>query len=361
MKSFFYSLTITIFIFFTIDFVFGNKILKVLYGKGLIMSEEKKITEIKDRRNEERKYRIKNKIYHHTLKPNIKAKSVWGKNKYDTCTDENGFRQHCGIKNDYDKNLIIIGDSFVEGIGLEYEKTFAGMISKELNYSVYNMGVSSYSPVIYKNKIIYFIEKGLKIKNVLVFVDISDIDDEANNYIECEKKVCGKKVLDNKPERKVEKIKKKFPLYDLLKSSIKNIKRTIKPKIYIYRRDFVRSNWTFVDETKNIKLGIKNSVKHMSELYSYLNEKNISLSVAIYPHPGQIIFDQEDSKQVKIWENFCANKCRYFINYFPIFFNKLDSNKPKKIIDKYYIKNDIHFNHKGNIIIYEKLKDYIFD
>ena len=81
------------------------------------------------------------------------------------------------------------------------------------------MGVSSYSPVIYKNKIIYFIEKGLKIKNVLVFVDISDIDDEANNYIECEKKVCGKKVLDNKPERKVEKIKKKFPLYDLLKSS----------------------------------------------------------------------------------------------------------------------------------------------
>ena len=125
------------------------------------------------------------------------------------------------------------------------------------------------------------------------------------HYIECEKKVCGKKVLDNKPERKVEKIKKKFPLYDLLKSSIKNIKRTIKPKIYIYRRDFVRSNWTFVDETKNIKLGIKNSVKHMSELYSYLNEKNISLSVAIYPHPGQIIFDQKDSKQVKIWENFC--------------------------------------------------------
>ena len=56
------------------------------------------------------------------------------------------------------------------------------------------------------------------------------------------KKVCGKKVLDNKPERKVEKNKKKFPLYDLLKSSIKNIKRTIKLKIYIYRRDFVRSN-----------------------------------------------------------------------------------------------------------------------
>ena len=25
--------------------------------------------------------------------------------------------------------------------------------------------------------------------------EISDIDDEANNYIECEKKVCGKKVL----------------------------------------------------------------------------------------------------------------------------------------------------------------------
>lgn len=316
---------------------------------------------IKKKREEEKKYRIKNKIYHHTLKSSIKAKSIWGKNKYITCTDKNGFRQHCEIKNKNDKSLILIGDSFVEGIGLEYEKTFAGMLSKELNYSVYNMGVSSYSPVIYKNKIIYFIEKGLKIKDVLVFIDISDIDDEANNYIECEKKVCGKKIIDNKKEKKVEEIKKKFPFFYLIKSSIKNIKRLIRPKVYIYRKDFVRSNWTFINETENIKLGIKNSINHMNELYSYLAEKNISLSVAIYPHPGQILHDKKESKQVKIWQNFCENKCKYFINYFPIFFDELDSNKPKKIIDKYYIKNDIHFNYEGNLIIYNKLKNYIFD
>ena len=99
----------------------------------------------------------------------------------------------------------------------------------------------------------------------------------------------------------------------------------------------------------------------MNDLYYYLNKKNISLSVAVYPHPGQIIYDKKNSKQVKIWEDFCANKCKYFINYFPIFFNELDSDKPKKIIDKYYIKNDIHFNYKGNLLIYKKLTNYIFD
>ena len=361
MKNFFYSLSVAFLIFFVIDFIFGNKILKVLYDKEIILSEEKKINEIKRKREEEKKYRIKNEIYHHTLKPNIKTKSIWGNKEYNTCTDENGFRQNCEVKNTREKNLILIGDSFVEGIGLEYEETFAGMLSKKLNYSVYNMGVSSYSPVIYKNKIFHFIEKGLITKNVLVFVDISDIDDEANNYFECEKKVCGKKTFDDNSEKKIKKIKKDFPLFDLLKLSIKNIKRAINPKIYIYRKDFIRSNWTFVDETKNIKLGIINSVNHMNELYHFLNKKNISLSVAVYPHPGQIIYDQKDSKQVKIWKNFCANKCKYFINYFPIFFNELDSSKPKKIIDKYYIKNDIHFNYAGNLIIYEKLKNYIFD
>ncbi len=360
MKNTLYIFLISIFAFIIFDYTLGNKILRYLYDKEIILSEEKKLQALKIKRDAEKKYRIKNDFYHHTLKPNIKTKSTWGKEEYNTCTDKNGFRQHCEITNNKKKDIILIGDSFVEGIGLDYNQTFAGMLSKKLDHRIYNMGVSSYSPVIYKNKIFHFIEKGLAVKDVIVFIDISDIDDEANNYIECEKKVCSKTPIETNLKKNFKKNQKNFPIYELLKLSIIKIKRTIKPKIYIYRKDFVRSNWTFIEESKNIKLGIKNSIYHMNELYKYLNNKNISLSVAVYPHPGQIIHDIKKSKQVEIWNDFCSNKCKYFINYFPTFFDELDHIKPKKLIKKYYIKNDIHFNYSGNKILFEKLSDLNF-
>ncbi len=361
MKNYLLIFLISVFIFLFFDFTLGNKILDFLHDKEIILSEEKRLLAIKKTRKEERKYRIKNEFYHHTLRPNIKIKSVWGSRKYNTCTDNNGFREQCDIKNGKEKNIILIGDSFVEGIGLDYGKTFAGMFSQEMNYRVYNMGVSSYSPVIYKNKIFHFIENGLNIKDVIVFIDISDIDDEANNYVECEKKVCSKNSFDDNSQQKVKKITKDFPIFDLIKLSIKRIKRTIKPKIYIYRKDFVRSNWTFIEETKNIKLGVKNSLYHMNELYKYLEKKDISLSVAVFPHPGQILHDKKNSKQVNLWKDFCIDKCKYFINYFPIFFDELENLKPKKLIKKYYIKNDIHYNHKGNIKLFEELRNLNFN
>jgi len=236
------------------------------------------------------------------------------------------------------------------------------MFSKEMNYEVYNMGVTSYSPIIYKNKIKHFIDNDLKAQHVIIFIDISDIDDEANRYFECEQKICEKNFTsENIIENNQEKKKKIYlPFYNLLKEKIKYVKRLIKPKIYIYRKDFKRSNWTFIEENKEISLGIKNSIKHMNEIYEYLKKKKISLSVAIYPHPGQLIHDNKDSKQVKIWKNFCKNKCKYFINYFPDFFDELKINNSKKIIKKYYIKNDIHFNFKGNKKIFDKLKELNF-
>ena len=358
MKRFFYSSFIAIIIFSLIDFTIGNKIINYFYKSGLIMLDVDKLESIN---NEEKKYRVSNKFYHHTLKKNIKNTSTWGKEKYLTCTDEFGFRKHCNSKKNRNKNIILIGDSFTEGIGLNYEKTFAGMFSKKNNYNVYNMGVTSYSPVIYKNKVIHHINKGLKIDHVIVFIDISDIDDEANNYIECNNKVCtnSKLILSNRKNIQKKEIKI-FPLLDLIKLNFKKIKRIFKPKIYIYRKDFKRSNWTFIPENKEINLGIQNSINHMNALYKYLNDKKISLSVAVYPHPGQILHDKKNSKQVKIWENFCEKKCRYFINYFPTFFNELHDIKPKKLIKKYYIKNDIHFNYQGNLILFNKLGSLAF-
>ena len=131
------------------------------------------------------------------MKPNIKTKSFWGNIEYVTCTNAYGFRDSCDKKKSEDNSfqIIFIGDSFTEGLGVEYDKSFVGLYDKSSKYSVLNMAVSSYSPIIYLKKIKYFLDKGLKIDSVIVFLDISDIDDEAN-YLSSAKysNVCHRKL-----------------------------------------------------------------------------------------------------------------------------------------------------------------------
>ena len=54
-------------------------------------------------------------------------------------------------------------------------------MSENWKINVKNLAVASYSPIIYKNKIKHYISSGLNAEHVIVFLDISDIDDE-NNY-----------------------------------------------------------------------------------------------------------------------------------------------------------------------------------
>ena len=196
MKKFFLIILIAFSIFLIIDYSIGKKILELMYNNNIILSPEMKKSEIDRIRSIEKSYRVKNKYFHHTLKPNIEIESTWGAVKYLVCTNKFGFRKNCNKKENLkNKKLILIGDSFTEGVGLNYKDTFAGMLDQSSKYEIINMGVTSYSPIIYFNKIKYYIDRGLKADHVIIFVDISDIDDEANYYTKCKNSdyVCDKK------------------------------------------------------------------------------------------------------------------------------------------------------------------------
>ena len=100
---------------------------------------------------------------------------------------------------------------------------------------------------------------------------------------------------------------------------IKNYKLP-KPR-YRYHQNYGKSAWTYKNEILNddFRKGIKENIKNMEKLHKFLVSKNIKLSVAVYPWPNTLIYDNLTSKHVKIWKNFCLNKCKNFINYFPIF------------------------------------------
>ena len=93
----------------------------------------------------------------------------------------------------------------------------------------------------------------------------------------------------------------------------------------------------------------------MNKLYELLEKNNIKLSLAVYPWPQQLEFNDENSKHVKMWENFCKKKCTKFINFFPFFFEEKRKTSYIDVFKKYYFWNDVHFNAEGNKVIAERL------
>lgn len=366
---------ISFFLFLIIDYYFG----KIFVDKYL--------QSIKDDPIYHKKQRVRHDFFHHTLAPNIDYKKTgWGPKIYRLCTDEWGLKYKCNTKSKNTYKLAIIGDSFVEGIGIPYEETFAGIINLKTIPEIANLGVSSYSPKIYYSKLKYFIEKGFKFNHVIIFVDVSDLIDDMNSYV----LLRDGKVRDKKWNKKVEwYINAKFPVLDQLifkftknnryratdtiltplKIFISNENLKIEDIKKIYDKKMnLRAMWTYTNETKikgydyGIDQGIEEQIRTMDMIYDYLADKKIKLSIAVYPWPQTILYDVPYNKHVKIWEEFCKRRCVNFINHYPLFMNINDSDEKKiEIIKKYYQLGDIHFNAEGNKLIAEDfLKKFKF-
>ena len=82
-------------------------------------------------------YRTKSYKYHHDLFKNVTSKNNarWRESVYSVITNSLGFRDRTNRQiplQSEKKRLVFIGDSFTEGQGLNYEKTFVGLIDNAL-------------------------------------------------------------------------------------------------------------------------------------------------------------------------------------------------------------------------------------
>ena len=317
----------------------------------------------------ERYYRVENEIFHHTLAANItNAKAQWGPILgYEVNTNSLGFKDSQPRKIPFEKTnhrILLIGDSFTEGIGYAYNDTFAGIIEKKLkdkSIDVFNAAVSSYSPIIYFRKTQYLIEKGFEFDHLVVFIDISDIEDEAKNYF------INKdgNVISKRADRLSFKFKRFVTENTIILSNIRILIRKLKNKAKINNQpkfddviNVPRSLWTINDDIYNDfgKKGLESASKHMTMLADLLKENNIKLSVAVYPWPDQIWHKDLDSKQVVFWKKWSKEHNANFINLFPKFIN---ATEPRKIIDDYYIFGDYHWNSEGHKLIAESVLPHL--
>ncbi len=391
---------------------------------------------------------VRNEIYHHDLIKNgmieVKYNRDYafslGISKAKLFTNSLGFKDKSSrtipllSSKNFTKRIVFIGDSFTEGIFLEYEDTFVGIIDKELNkksIQVLNAGVGSYSPIIYWRKVKYLIEEvGLKFNELVVFIDMSDICDEKYRYR------LSKRghVIDRNPYRvdthrsfpppindsgftgQIKKILHSQTTllhhatnvaYDLINRDQINFsfaRRSFEfnawdkiPTTFQQKRQKTLlqlgsclTRWSFekfdpdVDKTYSEfrdndryledvystslndrylekEYDIQKMKKYMDKLHQLTRDNNIKLTIAVYPWPFQVWFEDLNSVHVKIWEEWSRRNNVNFINYFPDFVSEGLTKKDKKeVVEKFYFSQDVHFNKQGNKLVAKKFLEKYF-
>jgi hypothetical protein len=320
-------------------------------------------------------FRVHVPVYSHSLAANFDGDDLWGGHRYHIRTNALGFKDAVNRDVPFEsdrRRVLFIGDSFTEGVGLPYEQTFVGRFAAALpEVDVLNAGVSSYAPSVYFTKIKSLLDAGVRFDEVIVYVDISDVQDEAIYY---RYGADGKLEWSNfekecpSPEATlvIEPSWWARPSYTLeylekdrfMRRAIKDVRglsgaELVKPGMS-YGRDRDRGSWTYDSRAKcygamGIEGGVAKAIENMDRLHALLSARGIPLSVGVYPWPQQLLYDQENSRQAQIWRDWCATKCRKFFDHFPVFHAYKDAHP--NFLKDLFIWTDVHYSEFGNDLL----------
>jgi len=346
---------------------------------------------------------IKHPVYDHTYKENkrikLKEEAAGQEYNFTVYTNSLGFKDsninEIALKSKKHR-ILFIGDSFTEGVYLNYEKTFVGIIDSALsekNIETLNAGIASYAPSVYWRKIKYLIEDlDLTFNEVFVYLDLTDAYDENFHYETKEDNTIGRKrYKDTRKFSSIEKIKIFFKKNTTVTYFILNIIQELATptdnKIFkiednkitdlngkeldinnnkwagILDKNSIYAKWAVDSVQYSIwgKNGNKKCLFYMEKLHSLLKKNNIKLSIAVFPWPDNIWYEDLNSIHVKLWSDWAEHNNIDFINHFPsIIKTKITDLEKIKLLEKYYILGDPHFNANGNRLIATDFLDYFY-
>ncbi|HIJ93071.1 MAG TPA: hypothetical protein HPP84_06745 [Rhodospirillaceae bacterium] len=323
--------------------------------------------------------RVRSAVYDHDLNRNISADVRWGNDRYRLVTNSLGFKDHEARRVSLGSDryrILFIGDSFAEGIGIAYEDTFVGRVGAVLgacNVEVLNAAVVSYSPTIYYRKLKYLIETlGLRVDEVVAFLDISDIEDEANWYdLDVNDQVINLNARrKSTPFRRFRHWFRDNSMTVKLGYTIGDYVRTYWPRhagpdaeelllddaaARIRRAtDQWRGLWTHDPRAWQAygARGLEKSKRRMDRLVQLLRRHQVRLTLTVYPWPAQMFENDRDSIQVVAWRDWAKKNNVGFVDLFPAF---LDAGSPADVLSRFFIPFDIHWNAAGHGFVARRL------
>ena len=367
--KFFKKVLIFLLVFLTFDIVFFS----------IVPSE------LKSKLYNNRAHRIKSFYYHHDLRPMASFYDLWGYERYKIYTNNLGFKDSSNREVKFKKkNILFIGDSFTEGVGVKYEDTYVGLIERNLktksnDIEVLNAGVQSYSTSIYLSKLYHLLErKKLPITDVVVVISGGDIfddhykyldlnDDFILNHVDQKNKYIIKMInffksntltyqlitIITPPKVIPERIKSIFSKKDLdtnYNQKEKNLLSISNDEIdqleFLNHKDYAYL-YSSIEFNKWGKKAIDKSMSNLKEIIKITAKKNINLNifylyepVLLLRKPNQIQFDYlinsfKGLEKENVNVNFIKNIYKEYKNSYEAYKNL------------FFIK-DIHWNKRGN-------------
>ncbi len=339
------------------------------------------------------KYPKKDPILHHALVPNAVLERIKDEFAVTYRINSLGLRnEEFSIEKPQDTfRVLMLGDSYTFGIGVEIEETFAKQLEKRLNAAggpkkieVINAGVSSYSPII---EYLFLVHKGLSYQPDLVILnyDISDVQDDYKYTQIAEFDAEGRPLKVNPIEvqyyyREIRKgiasnipLLQKLRLHQFIMERVYQLmgKRDV-PHYYEmakvisgdieYDRDLpMREN------AGDWKQHFDSSAKYLGLIDELLKENNIAFAIATYPY-AILISEQEwkigrrlrgfDEKiyPTKLFDylaEFCKERGIPFLNSTPDFIAAQEY--------PLYYAYDGHFTPAGHAIAGKAMTQFVLD
>jgi hypothetical protein len=333
-------------------------------------------------------------VRHHAFQPNCTAIVHWGRDSYEFFTNSLGLRDEkvrqvpVAVSQ---PRLLILGDSFTEG-KVAWRDSYVGRISEHFRqYDFLNGGCQSYSPSNYLNMARIVLALGVEIDAVIVFIDISDTQDEAAYYRDIDdsgavarperqvRPASGGSAFGSRIRRRLVWNNNALFVENLLRQHLLLTNSLLE---FLYRGlvrrgyypavlqgntvfDYERSAWTYrkVAEGEPFPIGyaplgvdggIAKERAKMALLWQELAKRGIPLSVVVYPWPAQVINDTSDSRQVRVWREWCGGRCKRFVSLFPAFLAVREAC-PKSEPGCWYLSQftfgDVHYNSGGNALV----------
>lgn len=311
-------------------------------------------------------FRALDNNYHHGLKPFTNENTAWDKEqnfKYLIKTNSLGFTDKTTRTVPLKKQgrrIMFIGDSFIEGVGFPWEETVTGIISEKFQkegVEILNASVASYSPKLYWLKTKHFLDLGLEIDELYVFIDISDIIDEV--------------VYDYFVPKEFSKFEKFMdPLIDFFSKNsfvfrnyrikhVMNQKNPYNENSHIWggidKFYLLKPKWVFDEDAYKLygEKGLALAKKHMDNIYKLCKKRRIKLHIVVWP--WQVNLEKKhDRKNLEIWKEFAQKRNIDFIQMYDLF-----ESIPEHHIQQYFIPKDIHWTSEGNRIVADHLFDHM--
>jgi hypothetical protein len=320
--------------------------------------------------------RISDPLFHHGIKPSSQGVDIFGPYSAPYFSNSLGLRD-AEIRNvplvGEIPRILFIGDSFTESGPIPWEKTFVGRIAGELKprgVEVLNAGVASYCPTTERVKLRYLLRtQGLKVDRVVLCLDISDLKDEFYYEEGADGKV--QQVAYGPFREKAKKLQRADAICDWLEIRVEKnfviLGAIIRNSRLTWRRHASSTGVVEYDAIPDwaynwpdyrgpyeglVEKGLARTKSEMTLLAQELKKLGVPLTLVVYPWPQQVKAGTRPSRCETEWSRWAQDNNAQFISLFPVFVNQ---EPAEQVIQKYYWKNDAHWNEEGHRLVAEAL------